>query len=89
MILNALHITNFKAFAKTQRVPLRPVTLIYGANSAGKSSILHALALAHHANETGDLDTQRTRIGGETIDLGGFRQYVHRARARETGRVWF
>ena len=82
MILNALHITNFKAFANSQRVPLRPVTLIYGANSAGKSSILHALALAHHANETGDLDTQRTRIGGETIDLGGFRQYVHR-RERE------
>ena len=78
MLLKALHIANFKAFAIGQRVPLRPITLIYGANSAGKSSILHALALAHHAIETGDLDTQRTRIGGEIIDLGGFRQYVHR-----------
>ena len=78
MILKALHIANFKAFAIAQRVPLRPLTLIYGANSAGKSSILHALALAHHAIETGDLDTQRTRIGGEIIDLGGFLQYVHR-----------
>ena len=78
MILKALHIANSKAFAIAQRVPLRPITLIYGANSAGKSSILHALALAHHAIETGDLDTQRTRIGGEIIDLGGFRQYVHR-----------
>ena len=78
MILKALHVANFKAFAIGQRVPLRPITLIYGANSAGKSSILHALALAHHAIETGDIDTQRTRIGGEIIDLGGFRQYVHR-----------
>jgi len=78
MILKALHIANFKAFALAQRAPLRPITLIYGANSAGKSSILHALALAHHAIETGDLDTQRTRLGGEIIDLGGFRQYVHR-----------
>ena len=78
MILKALHIANFKAFAVAQRLPLRPITLIYGANSAGKSSILHALALAHHAVEAGDLDTQRTRIGGEIIDLGGFRQYVHR-----------
>ena len=78
MILKALHIANFKAFSLAQRMPLRPLTLIYGANSAGKSSILHALALAHHAIETGDLDTQRTRIGGEIIDLGGFRQYVHR-----------
>ncbi|MEW6073587.1 MAG: AAA family ATPase [Planctomycetota bacterium] len=82
MTLTALRIANFKAFAAAQRVPLRPITLVYGANSAGKSSILHALALAHHAVETGELDTQRTQIGGESIDLGGFRQYVHR-RERE------
>ena len=76
--LTAFSIANFKAFAASQRIPLRPITLIYGANSAGKSSAIHALALAHHAIETGDLDVQRTRIGGESIDLGGFRQYVHR-----------
>ena len=78
MTLNALRIANFKAFAASQNVPLRPITLVFGANSAGKSSALHALALSHHAVETGDLDTQRTQIGGESIDLGGFRQYVHR-----------
>ena len=78
MIINAFRIANFKAFSFVQRVPVRPVTLIYGANSAGKSSVLHALALAHHAIETGDLDTQRTHIGGEAIDLGGLRKYVHR-----------
>ena len=74
--VSTFQIANFKAFGAAQRMPLRPITLIYGANSAGKSSILHALALAHHAIETGDLDTRRTRIGGESIDLGGFRQYV-------------
>lgn len=78
MTLTALHLARFKAFAESQRIPLRPITLIYGANSAGKSSIIHALALAHHALETGDLDVQRTQVGGESIDLGGFRQYVHR-----------
>ena len=77
MTLTAFSIANFKAFAATQRVPLKPITLIYGANSAGKSSVIHALALAHHAIETGNLDAQRTQIGGESIDLGGFRQYVH------------
>ena len=78
MNVSAFQVSNFKAFAAGQRVPLRPITLVYGANSAGKSSILHALALSHHAVETGDLDIQRTQIGGESIDLGGFRQYVHR-----------
>ncbi len=78
MTLTALRLANFKAFGASQRIPLRPITLIFGANSAGKSSLIHALALAHHAVETGELDTQRTQIGGEAIDLGGFRQYVHR-----------
>lgn len=82
MTLDALRLANFKAFGPSQRVTLRPITLLFGANSAGKSSVLHALALAHHAIETGELDTQRTQIGGESIDLGGFRQYVHR-RQRE------
>ena len=78
MTITALRIANFKAFAASQRVPLRPITVVYGAKSTGKSSILHALALAHHAVETREIDVQRTQIGGESIDLGGFRQYVHR-----------
>ena len=78
MNLNALHIANFKAFEASQRVPLRPLTLVYGANSSGKSSVLHALALAHHAIHTGDADVEQTQLGGDAIDLGGFRQYVHR-----------
>ncbi len=82
MTLAALRLANFKAFGTAQRIPLRPITLVFGANSAGKSSLIHALALAHHAVGTGELDTQRTEIGGEAIDLGGFRQYVYR-RERE------
>lgn len=77
-MFTALHLGNFKAFADTQEAPLRPLTLLYGPNSAGKSSLIHSLALAHHGLLTGDLDVQRTEIGGESIDLGGFRQYVHR-----------
>jgi hypothetical protein len=80
-MLTALHIGNFKAFAETQRIPVRPLTLIYGANSSGKSSVLHGLILARHAQETGDLDVHRTNVGGESVDLGGFRQYVHRREA--------
>ena len=77
-MLNGLRIANFKAFGSSQCVPLRPITLLFGANSAGKSSVLHALALAQHAVETGELDIHRTRLGGDSVDLGGFGQYVHR-----------
>ena len=77
-MLNSMNIGNFKAFAEPQSIPIRPLTLIYGANSSGKSSILHSLILARHAQETGNLDVHRTNVGGEAVDLGGFRQFIHR-----------
>ena len=76
-MLNAIRIGNFKAFADTQRIPIRPLTLIYGANSSGKSSILHSLLFARHVLETGDLDVFETEISGESVDLGGFRQFIY------------
>ena len=77
-MIKSFYISNFKAFAETQRIPIRPLTLIYGANSSGKSSIIHSIVFARHAMETGDLDIHCTNIGGEAVDLGGFRQYIHR-----------
>jgi len=76
--LTALRIGNFKAFADTQYIPLRPLTLIFGANSSGKSSVLHSLLLSHHAIQTGELDIHWTKAGGESVDLGGFGQYIHK-----------
>lgn len=80
-MINTLHLGNFKAFSETQAIPVKPITLIFGANSAGKSSIIHSLALLHEALNTGELDIFRTRLGGSSIDLGGFRQYIHRRQA--------
>ena len=82
-MLTALQLANFKAFSEVQRVPISPLTLIFGPNSSGKSSIIHSLVLARHAAETGELDVHLTHVGGESVDLGGFRQYVHR---RDPGR---
>lgn len=82
--LHALRVGNFKAFADSQRVSLKPITLIFGPNSAGKSSFIHSLALAHEAQfgrekrSLARLDVHHTDIGGSAIDLGGFRQYIHR-----------
>jgi AAA ATPase domain/Protein of unknown function (DUF3696) len=77
-MLTAIRVGNFKAFSEAQTIPLRPLTLIFGANSSGKSSILHSLIFARHAQDTGELDVHRTNVGGESVDLGGFRQFVHR-----------
>lgn len=79
LTINALRVGNFKAFSNTQYIPIRPLTLIYGGNSSGKSSILHSLLFAHHViKNDGELDVYRTEAGGNSVDLGGFGQYVHR-----------
>ncbi len=38
-MLNYIHLENFKAFGTPTTIPLAPITLIFGENSAGKSSI--------------------------------------------------
>jgi predicted ATPase len=75
-MISGFKIGNFKAFSETQYAPIRPLTLIFGPNSSGKSSIIHGLILAHQGMQKGDLDVYRTVIGGESVDLGGFNQYV-------------
>lgn len=76
-MITGFRIGNFKAFSDVQYVPIRPITLIFGPNSSGKSSLIHSLILAHHAMEKGELDVHRTTIGGESVDLGGFRRYAY------------
>ena len=77
-MLTELRLTNFKAFSETQRIPIKPLTLIFGANSSGKSSVIHSLLLANHAQASGNFDVHRPQLATDEVDLGGFRNYVHR-----------
>ena len=72
-------VANFKAFGPEPReIPLRPITLIFGQNSAGKSSVLHSLLWLNHLLETGESDVRFPRASGRSIDLGGFGQVLFR-----------
>ena len=75
MIPDSIDISNFKAFgAASQTIPLKPITLLFGPNSAGKSSVLHSLLWLASVSKTGDLDVRRPDISVGSVDLGGFRQ---------------
>jgi hypothetical protein len=82
-MLTALRLGNFKAFGETQTIPLRPLTLIFGPNSSGKSSIIHGLLFMREALWTHNVDIRSVGIAGDLVDLGGFWQFVHR---RDFGR---
>lgn len=76
-IIKSLSVKNFKGFSDEVRIDLRPITLLFGANSAGKSSVLHALQYVREILDRNNANADRTAQGGEAIDLGGFMNLVH------------
>jgi len=76
--LTAITLENFKAFGKPARVPLAPITLLCGENSAGKSTILQALYLLKQTRELAPPDVPLLlRAENGYVDLGSFEEMVH------------
>lgn len=77
-MITGISITNFKSIGDPGiRLELAPLTLLFGHNSAGKSTIFHALLYSYEVLINGNYDVDRTSLGGANIDLGGFRNFVH------------
>ena len=76
MRLTRIELENFKGIGIRQGFDLRPVTLLFGPNSSGKSTILHALHYLREILERGNIDPDVTIAGG-LVDLGGFATLVH------------
>ena len=77
MKLKALTLENFKGISDPVRIEFSPITLLFGPNNAGKSTVLHALIYAREIFERGNLNPRTTQMGGDTVDLGGFDSLVH------------
>ena len=79
-MLTGIGLRNFKAFGdEMQEAPLSKITLIYGPNSGGKSSIIQAPLLLKQSLKNGYADTTRTLVTvGELADLGSVRALLHR-----------
>jgi AAA ATPase domain len=76
MRLSRIEIENFKGIGAAQAIELKPITLLFGPNSAGKSTILHSLHYMREILERKNADPDQTIAGG-LIDLGGFATLVH------------
>jgi hypothetical protein len=71
-------IANFKAFGpKLQSIKLKPLTLVFGPNSAGKSSLVHSLLWANQVLSSNNPDVRESAIAHGQLDLGGFLQIQH------------
>lgn len=76
-MLRSMQLENFKAFGQRTVIPVAPITLVFGQNSAGKSSILQALNLLKQTRESRDAEALlQPRTEGGFVDLGSFQEML-------------
>lgn len=79
-MLTSLRIQNFKAWKDTRPMPLAPLTVIFGSDSSGKSSLGHLLLALKQTVQLADRK-RALHLGDENalIDLGTFADclYAH------------
>lgn len=71
-LLTELRLHNFKSVGAPKAVPLRPLTLLYGKNSAGKSSLIQSLLLLKQSLLAGGFTAS-----GDSVDLGSLAGLLH------------
>ena len=76
-MLKELRIQNFKGWKDTGTIRLAPITLLFGANSSGKSSIGQFLMMLKQTIETQDRKTV-FNLGGKNsaVQLGSYQEMV-------------
>ena len=77
MVITAITLENFKGIKGPCRIKLRPLTMLFGANSAGKSSVVQALHYGREIFMRQNTDPDKTLLGG-SMDLGGFSNMVYK-----------
>ncbi len=82
-MLTQFAVKNFKAWRDTGQIRLAPLTVFFGANSAGKTSLLQFLLMLRQSSESRDR-RQVFHPGDETtdVDLGTYRDLVYRHDAK-------
>lgn len=88
-MLRAIEISNFKGVGEKVSIPIRPITLLFGANSAGKSTILHTLQYAFEVLVNNNLNADVVERGGNALNLGGFKNLVHNRDLSKSIRIAF
>ena len=71
--ITGLTVEGYKSFGKKQHLQIRPVTLLAGANSSGKSSVIQPLLLSKQALES-PFDPGPLKVDGPNVDFTRYSQ---------------
>ncbi|WP_201535350.1 AAA family ATPase [Psychrobacter ciconiae] len=86
MRITQISLTNFRSFKETQVFDLSPVTLMFGPNSAGKSSIFSALFYVQQILEKGQCNPMYLDALGKKY-VGGFKNLVYKRNLESTIKI--
>ena len=64
-----LTIENIKIFSKEQKLKIAPITLIYGENSAGKTTLLKTFDIVHNIFSPRSILAGKSTTGQDTEDM--------------------
>ncbi len=71
-VLTELRLKNFKTWLDTGPIPLRPLTMLLGTNSSGKSSLIQSMLLLKQTAQSPDRLIHLNLGGDEASDLFNF-----------------
>ena len=81
MRLTKIRLTNFKCFADSGEIPIAPLTMVFGRNNSGKSSILQSLLLLRQTLDSPEYGP-RLNLGGPLYTVGSYGDIVHQHRSK-------
>ncbi len=76
-MLNKISVENFKAFNKLADFNIKPITILCGANSCGKSSILQSILLFKQSLESRN-SNPNILLNGQYVKFGDFGDIVYK-----------
>jgi len=82
MSICGLRLRNFKCFADSGSIPLAPLTVIFGRNNSGKSSILQSLLILRQTLESPEYGP-RLDLRGPHYPAGTYADVVHQHKTTE------
>jgi predicted ATPase len=82
MPLTSIRLQSFKCFRDSGKILLAPLTVIFGRNNTGKSSILQSLLILRQTLDA-PADVARLNLRGPTYVAGAYSDIVHMHRIRE------
>jgi predicted ATPase len=84
--ITSIRVQNFKCFRDSGPVKVAPVTMIFGRNNAGKSTLLQSLLLLRQTLDSGGFGAS-LNLRGPLFSAGSYVDLVHNHKAQENIKI--